>query len=61
VPLPVFTSTPVPTQTPFPTSTPTPLPPAQPMPEPSAWPLLIGLVVIFLLAAIVGTMFKYRG
>jgi hypothetical protein len=61
VPLPVFTPTPVPTQTPFPTSTPTPFPPSQPTQEPSAWPLLIGLAVIFLLAAIIGTMFKYRG
>jgi hypothetical protein len=59
VPLPVFTSTPVPTQTPLPT--PTPLPAVQPTGEPSVWPLLVGLVVVFLLAAIIGSMFRYRG
>ncbi|MBN1979406.1 MAG: hypothetical protein JW918_18575 [Anaerolineae bacterium] len=60
VPLPVFTSTPMPTQTPLPTPTPTPLPTVQPTEEPTIWPLLVGLAVVFLLAAIIGSMFRYR-
>lgn len=58
--LPVFTATPLPTQTPVPTSTATPLPTVPPAPEASVWPLLIGLAAVFLLAAIIGSMFRYR-
>jgi hypothetical protein len=60
-PLPVFTTTPLPTQTPLPTATSTPRPPAPPTPEASVWPLLLGLAAVVLLAAIIGSMFKYRG
>jgi hypothetical protein len=59
-PLPISTATPLPTQTPLPTATSTPLPSVPPTPEPSVWPLLIGLAAVFLLAAIIGSMFKYR-
>jgi hypothetical protein len=65
-PLPVFTATPLPTQTPVPTFTATPPPSATPLPSAtptaaaSIWPLLIGLAAVFLLAAIIGSMFKYR-
>jgi hypothetical protein len=59
-PLPISTATPLPTQTPLPTATSMPLPSVPPTPEPSVWPLLIGLAAVFLLAAIIGSMFKYR-
>jgi hypothetical protein len=54
LPPPAATSSPVPTA--FPTSTPSPTVP--PTPPPPAWPMLVGLAVVMLFAAIVGTMFK---
>jgi hypothetical protein len=59
-PLPIFTAPPLPTQTPVPTSTAAPPPSAPPTPEPSVWPLLIGLAGVLLIAAIIGSMFKYQ-
>jgi len=61
------TSTPSPTPTPFPTRTPTPtntptphsLSPATP--DPPVWPMLVGLAVVTLFAALVGTLFRHQG
>ena len=58
---PTLTSLPTgtPTPTPLPTSTPSPaISPGQSAP---AWPVLVGLGVVLLLAAVLGSMFRYRG
>jgi hypothetical protein len=67
-PTPAPTETPTPTETPPPTALPTPSPtiPVQPAgaATPSflpVWPLLLGMVIITILAAIIGTLFSYRG
>ena len=71
-PTPTETPTPTPTKTPSPTppptATPTPAPPATPTlfltnssgPRLPVWPTLVGLTVLMLFAAIVGTLFKAR-
>jgi hypothetical protein len=60
---PTLTPTLVPTDTPSPTSlpTPTPLPVVTPTSSPPVWPILIGLGIVLLVAAVLGTMFRYRG
>jgi len=68
-PSPTPTSTPSPSATPSPTLTPsitptrTPFPTRAPTPgevDASIWPLLIGLAIIMLVAAIIGTLFRYE-
>jgi hypothetical protein len=60
---PTVTPTSLPTVTPAPTALPTPTPLAA-VPSASsqpAWPVLIGLGIVLLIAAVLGTMFRYRG
>jgi hypothetical protein len=59
--------TPRPTITPSPTSTPTvirPIPTVPPFdpagPIPRVWPLLVGMVLVTIFAAAVGTMISYQ-
>ena len=76
-PSPTHTPTPSPTHTPTPTPTPphtptpplthTPTPPPTPWPsnpatpDPPVWPMLVGLAVVMLFAAAIGTLLRYRG
>ncbi|MEE9615436.1 MAG: hypothetical protein V3T90_00305, partial [Anaerolineae bacterium] len=53
------TPTPPLTHTPTPPSTPRPSNPATP--DPPVWPMLVGLAVVMLFAAAVGTLSRYRG
>ncbi len=59
-PTPTLTPTLAPSATSTPFPTPTPLPPVPPTPSTPAWPLLIGLAVVLLIAAVLGTMFRYQ-
>ena len=58
-PTPTHTPTPPLTHTPTPSSTPRPSNPATP--DPPAWPMLVGLAVVMLFAAAIGTLSRYRG
>ena len=49
------------TMPPPPTATSTPWPPVPATPDPPVWPLLVGLAVVMLFAALVGTVFKHQG
>ena len=76
-PSPTHTPTPSPTHTPTPTPTPphtptpplthTPTPPPTPWPsnpatpDPPVWPMLVGLAVVMLFAAAIGTLLRYQG
>ena len=61
------TPTPTPTHTPTPPLTHTPTPPPTPRPsnpatpDPPVWPMLVGLAVVMLFAAAIGTLLRYRG